>query len=567
MRQPTFLLLAATVLVCSTPAQGADTWLRLETPHFELTGNVDESELRRVALKFESFRNVIEQVLGNTSPAQRLPRVFVFKDRGSYKPYLPVVDGKPVEVGGYFRPGHARPYITLAVTPWANDPYKVVFHEYVHLVNSKAHGPSWFSEGYAEFLAGCVIDGEKVGLGRPDLSHIQTLRTRTPFPLLTLMSMPVPAHDQQAQRLFYAQSWSLVHYLMTERSQGREQMVRFLNAEATEAAFRQAFGTSSAEMAKEIQRYLEGGTMGYYKIPIAKAGLPRDLKPRRISGAEAEALLADLVAQHPGREGEGRQRLERLLQQEPALLVARDALADLDGPPTLFRSGHGVTDGAEPAGMADELSGLASRVSQVLVSDEPPAASLSAELEGALRAYTEHSPNNPEGFILLARLRGKLGAGREEILGLLERAVAAQPADISPRLALAQVQRAHGDIEAARRVLKEGIALADNPTLKAAYAREVEALAPLHGARGFLVNLKCDPSGRLDFVVQREDGQRLILRAASPQAFTVFRGGRSVHESLSCGPQRRSVVVNYKDLKVLETQIDGELTTLNIEGL
>jgi hypothetical protein len=569
-------LLALALAPWCARAQAADTWLRLDTPHFEMAGNVGEGELKRVAHKFELFRGVLEQILERVPPGGSTPRVFVFKDRGSYRPYLPVVDGKPVELGGYFHGGHSRPYITLAVSPWAEDPYHVVFHEYVHLLTSKSPAPSWFREGFAEFLAGSVIDGERAEVGRPDRSHVWTLRTNTPLPLASLLTIPVPAHDRWQQRLYYAQSWLLVHYLMTERPQGRQQMVAFLNgspaAKELEPAFRQAFGVGFAEMEKELGRYVEGRTMSFYKVPIAKTAVPRDLKARRAAPGEAEAMLADLVAQLPGREAEGRARLEKVLQPEPAQAVAKEAqavaqeaLAALARPPVAFVLVHGVKDAVENA-QAEELAALSVRVAETMARDEAPDPAVAAELETAVRAFTERSPRNAEGFLVLAGLRRRLGAEPGEIIAILEKAVVADPAAVQPRLQLSQRYRARQDFEAARRVLAEGAALAMDPTLAAFFTTELEALKAMHQVRGFLVDLRCDPGGRLDFVVEEEGGRRrLTLRAEGPLAFTVLRNGQSVQEHLACGKQRRKMGVTYKDLEAPVAAVHGTLFSLSLE--
>jgi hypothetical protein len=512
---------------------------------------------------------VLEQVLASVPPAGATPRVFVFKDRGSYRPYLPVVDGKPVELGGYFQPGRARPYITLAVSPWAEDPYHVVFHEYVHLLTSNARGASWFREGFAEFLAGCVIEGDKVSLGRPDRGHIWTLRTNTPLPLATFFTIPVPAHDRWRQRLYYAQSWLLVHYLMTERVDGRKQMGAFLNASASgkdlEAAFRQSFGVGYAEMEKELSRYVEGRAMGYYRVPIAKAALPKALDARRVAPPEAEALLADLVAQLPGREAEGRERLTRVLQQDPQQAVAREAMAALDRPPVIYMLVHGVSDAVENA-QNDELAALSVRVAEAMGGDEPPTAAVAGELEAAVRAFTDRSPRNAEGFLLLAGLRRKLGAEPAEIGAILEKAVAAEPGAVAPRVQLAQWYRAREDFEAARRVLGEGAARATDPAVAALFNGQLDVVKDMHQVRGFLVDLRCDPGGRLDFVVEPAAGRPLTLRAAGPLSFRVLRNGESVQEQLDCGRQRRPMLVSYRDLMNPMPGVDGILTSLSIEG-
>ena len=165
----------------------------------------------------------------------------------------------------------------------------------------------------------------------------------------------------------------------------------------------------------------------------------------------------------------------------------------------------------------------------------------------------------------LATLRQRQGAPPQEVLSLFEKAMAAEPAALNPRLVVAQLYQGRQDVDAARRVLEEGVALAREPTQRAYFTRELDRLKSVHRIRAFLVELRCDPSGRLDFVVEAEGGRRLTLRAADPLAFTVFRNGESVRENLTCGKQRRKMLVNYQDLDAPQPGIDGRLSSLTIE--
>ncbi len=81
-RRAAFLLLLA---LAPVPASAADRWLSAKTQHFDVLGNVGEGQLKRVALKFEQFRAVLDEVLikgqGLAGPELPRPLVFVFKDR------------------------------------------------------------------------------------------------------------------------------------------------------------------------------------------------------------------------------------------------------------------------------------------------------------------------------------------------------------------------------------------------------------------------------------------------------------------------------------------------------
>jgi hypothetical protein len=339
-------------------AAPADTWMAVDTPNFEVLGNVGEGELKRVALKFEQFRYVLGQVLAAGAPAlPARPRVFAFKGSRSYRPYLPVVDGKPAEFGGYFQPGRRRAYITLKVEHDSDDPYQVVFHEYVHLMMQDAHAlPSMVHEGMAEYYSNCDLEGRAVKLGRPDPNALRVLRDSRLLPLETLLVTRVPTHGADAQRLFYAESWLLTHYLLTERERGREQfkifLARLVSGQEPVAAFRSSFLVEPAAMEQELRRYMGRPAFRYYRIPLPPASVEgRGLHVRALGPLEAEALLADLLAQLPGGEADARSRLQRVLEQDPAQSAAREALADLQAAPaavTTPPSGPAAPVAAQP---------------------------------------------------------------------------------------------------------------------------------------------------------------------------------------------------------------------------
>ena len=61
--------------------------------------------------------------------------VHVFGSERAYQPFMPLFNGKRVDVGGYFQPTSRRlNYITLSTREPAERAYPTIFHEYVHLL-------------------------------------------------------------------------------------------------------------------------------------------------------------------------------------------------------------------------------------------------------------------------------------------------------------------------------------------------------------------------------------------------------------------------------------------------
>jgi len=142
----------------SHPAHAKDTWVSVRSSNFFLVGNAEEKEVRKVATRLEQFREVFSRLFPRMKFTSPIPTtVVVFKSDSSYKPFKPVADGKTVAVAGYFQPGREVNYITLTTEKREENPYAVIFHEYVHLLINNTLGrssiPSWFNEGLAEYYS------------------------------------------------------------------------------------------------------------------------------------------------------------------------------------------------------------------------------------------------------------------------------------------------------------------------------------------------------------------------------------------------------------------------------
>jgi hypothetical protein len=125
----------------------------------------------RLALRFEQFREVVTQLLPAALRAGSAPVVvIVFPDMRSYRPFMPVANGRTVLVDGFFVDGADTNYITLNIEA-GEQAFPVVFHEYSHLLLSSAfaHAPLWFNEGLAEYFSTFEVagGGRRVLLGKP----------------------------------------------------------------------------------------------------------------------------------------------------------------------------------------------------------------------------------------------------------------------------------------------------------------------------------------------------------------------------------------------------------------
>ncbi|HEX8852793.1 MAG TPA: tetratricopeptide repeat protein [Pyrinomonadaceae bacterium] len=464
-----------------------DTWMSVRSQNFFLVGNAPEKDIRRVAARLEQFREVFTRLFPNIKfNSPRPTTVIVFKSDGSYKPFKPVVEGKISEVSGYFQSGEDVNYITLTTERASQNPYRTIYHEYVHLLMdnsmSKSSVPPWFNEGLAEYYSTFDIDDErKVYLGRLIENHILLLRQQQLFPLKTLFEVDYHSlhrNDRSTRGIFYAQSWALVHYLIVGNGGRRApQIGRFFDLlarnVATEQAFKQAFETDFAGMEKELKSYVQRDT---FEARVAtfdrKLEFDSTMQAAPLSEAEAEAYLGDLLL-HTHRLEDAEKRLRQSLALDAKNAMTHASLGMLRLRQDKFDEAKSHLREAISLGAGNYLAhyyyayvlsraGMdeAGRVSEYK-------AETLAEMRAALRRAAELKPDFAEAYHLLAFVNLVSGERLEESVELIKRARTLEPGNDEYALVLAQIYLQQENFDAARRELEPLTRAASEPQLRA----------------------------------------------------------------------------------------------------
>ncbi len=319
----------ATLLLLSLSADlaGAPKWTRVRTPGFTLVGQVGEGQLRQVAKRFEQFR----EVFGRLFPATRKPLpspvvIAVFGSERAYAPFMPVYDGRRVDVRGLFLKEPGIAYISMNLGG-SDEAYKVVFHEYTHLLveHSLAQVPLWFNEGLAEYYATLAMRGDREAMvGKVHEPHVFELRERF-IPLAELMAVTSesPLYNEGSRRsIFYAESWALVHYLLNggrpeRRAQLTAYLQRFAEGLPPARAFREAFGGDEQELERELRRYVQQSVYQSYIYRFTdRFSIDEPWTAEPLAAADAEATLGDLLLAM-GRDADAAARLEANLETAP----------------------------------------------------------------------------------------------------------------------------------------------------------------------------------------------------------------------------------------------------------
>ncbi len=238
-------LLALAVLLAGTPADAAELWWRASTPHFVLYAKAEADSVLRLARNLESMAVVLEaEGFGVRARARQRVTMVAVPAKRDFLPLLPVRDGKRAQVAGL---AHKLPFGTwIAFAGYDERGRMVAHHELLHAIADAALGraPLCLSEGLAEFFSTWRA-GEGGGhYGDAIPWHQYVVERERPFTLDELFAVdrdsPVYARDGDAKAMFYAESWTLVHYLT--RLDGRTAHFRELaQAIAAGVAPRRAF--------------------------------------------------------------------------------------------------------------------------------------------------------------------------------------------------------------------------------------------------------------------------------------------------------------------------------------
>ena len=465
------LAAAAFLLLAAHAAAAKDTWTGVRSQNFFLVGNASEKEIRQVATRLEQFRDVFRRLFPAANFNSPVPTtVVVFKSDGSYKPFKPVADGKPVSVSGYFQAGEDVNYITLTTERGAESPFRVIYHEYVHLLVNNSYGraavPPWFNEGLAEYYSTFDIeDDRKVHLGNLVGYHLQLLRQQRLMPLRQLFAVDdysLKRNRHDVRSLFYAESWALVHYLILgEDGRRLPQLGRFITmlgaGVPTDEAFRKAFQTDPEALEKELTKYVQGHTFqGRVATFERKLEFDSQMTAAPLTEAEAEGYLGDLLL-HTNRPEEAAARLERALQLDPALAQARASLGMARLRQKRFAEATDELRKAVAAGAQNYLARyyLAYALSYDGVAEGGFTAGYPAErareMREALGEAIRLRPDFPESYHLLAFVNLVTNEQVEEGVRLIQKARALAPGNEHYALVLAQLYLRLEKFEEARR--------------------------------------------------------------------------------------------------------------------
>lgn len=300
------------------PAAAKEQWSKVESTYFTLHAECSPTDARAWAVSFAEFCRYATGILG-IPPTQLQPLTIVlFKNRAELKRYYkrdPAPGGGLAgasatndrnELGAMTVRRETGTIIATSLNWDDRDTRQLFYHlgTYWFLSGFKEPGPAWFQAGLASAFETFSVAYDTIQVGKALEGEVQFLREHQLMPLPQLFGIEfgdLNGRSDTRQRLFQAQSWALVHYLIFGREtmaggKTRSPMLAdFMEAmqrgEAAEPAFKRVFGTDYDGMIRRLDNYVTSGRYAVVTIKFDPLAVAAELKASVETDGEREIVL------------------------------------------------------------------------------------------------------------------------------------------------------------------------------------------------------------------------------------------------------------------------------------
>jgi tetratricopeptide (TPR) repeat protein len=339
-----FVFLTVVLLLCRAslaPARSDEShWIRVNSSHFSLVTDADDIKGHAVAARFEQMRAVFGQLLARTRINMSEPvDIIALKNDDEYSKVVPSRQGQGIGTG-FFIPGEDRNYFVLNLSK--EESWRAVSRDFALVFLNCNYPPTqaWFDEGFAEYFSSLRFDNKQVLIGGDPDSFTELLNTTAwlAIPDLFATSRAMPAQESSRHTMFYAESWIVMHYLLSQNKLP-ETGTYFDLVEnqhlAFEEAIQKAYGMSSGQFADAVKNYFhtvaQSGNAGASPLLGLAPSDQIGSSNQELPFAEGQALLAEMAVRLPEHRDQAVQELESIIGQPKSdNVVARRALGWAD---------------------------------------------------------------------------------------------------------------------------------------------------------------------------------------------------------------------------------------------
>jgi Flp pilus assembly protein TadD len=303
----------------------AQRWVRVPGPNFTVYTNAGDNRGREVALRLEQMRRVFPLLIPRDKMAAAAPLVVVaFKDHRDLENVAPLFDKKPVNVGAVFLKGDDKSYIALDV---GSSDWSPAYLEYARFLLdlNMPRTPLWFDEGFADYFSTLRFEKDSYVLGATPQQYAAALQQPW-MPLEQVFSItpysPEYKSMQHGRGAFYAESWLLVHYVLSSKMLPQAMQyfsLVFNQHEAPSAALQHAFGMTFKELQDRLKAYLPNAGTQRLPMPFAMEKLSYRVEP--LKDYEAQALIAYLHLLSPDHQNQAEAEFRQVLQSKEGAVL------------------------------------------------------------------------------------------------------------------------------------------------------------------------------------------------------------------------------------------------------
>jgi tetratricopeptide (TPR) repeat protein len=278
-----------------------ETWHQLSSPDFVIYSPASKEHIEAFALDLARFIAVVERLV-HGQPPKTQAQIFLMDESGEH------LFIRNRGIAGFM--AHTLAGFDGVIRGAEYDPVHrhVFLHEFSHylnLRNTRLDYPTWYSEGFAEFLGSIRTRGNMMEIGSVPPWRLYELESRgsrgKAIDLEEIFSFKRNG-EKRDPRDFYAISWATVHFLYSSAEHGKSlaSMMELQGAGMSwERAYSRSFSESVEDLTLRIGQHIEilstgtASTVAY--LPLEDLAVRSDWEYRKIPPEEAVRLLGELA--------------------------------------------------------------------------------------------------------------------------------------------------------------------------------------------------------------------------------------------------------------------------------
>jgi len=277
-------------------------WIRMESQNFVIHSALNKTSTRSLLKHLEAVRSLFRAGQDDRLRSMVPTVIYAIDSESDFRD----LGLDPKRIAGMFMPGLRENRVIIRDVS-GMDESDVMIHEYIHYLHStdtRFPYPTWYQEGYAQYVSTSSIERRRFHVGRIDPNQTYALSRFEWLPIENIIDSTYfyTLEDQKSVGKFYSQSWLLTHYLYNQeggdqyviQSLGRYAMA--LQDGATEIeAFEQGFGVTLPELDEALRNYRKKGKYKYFWVPVDPLIGGFDPVSTRLTKEEISIELAELI--------------------------------------------------------------------------------------------------------------------------------------------------------------------------------------------------------------------------------------------------------------------------------